>query len=279
MTDALKHANELVDDFRGNKTCSCEFCERASEILPELVAECELLQFAIKQDDDLANEQLAECERLQGELDHWQKIAAKAAATASKAIETTDVDWHKIVSEEDIQEAARELGIATGNHIREPTKMMLTAEQRAALEIAANICSENVVGDLVTVHDVHQAGITIKNLVDRSWTSIAQDSGPRYGGQIALSTERRAALAQIYSLLETMQTNASDIDSEYTFGSLMDVIRAMLSQSRPVWEITEERKAVMKSIVEQYSPQAVIIEYSIMPDEIEVIAKMLEEAK
>jgi hypothetical protein len=129
MNDVLKHANELVDDFRGNKTCSCEFCERASEILPELVAECERLQ----ENQCTPEKCYGEVARLSSELTRWQKIAAKAAATASKAIETTDVDWHKMVSEEDIQQAARELGIAAGDHIHEPTKMVLTEEQRAAL--------------------------------------------------------------------------------------------------------------------------------------------------
>ena len=162
MTDVLKQAKALIRQHNESG-----FIHRdATMLLPELVAECELLQFAIKQDDDLANEQLAECERLQGELDHWQKIAAKAAATAGNAIETTDVDWHKMVSEEDIQEAARKLGIATSDHFRGLTKMMLTQEQRAALEIACKSLWKEF--EVTMRDDIEFAGKTVRSMLAQS---------------------------------------------------------------------------------------------------------------
>ncbi len=184
----------------------------ATRLLPELVAECERLQenqctpekcygeiarlqeelkitadrAAHNAEQDAAREQI-----LREELDRWQKIAAKAAATANKAIETTDVDWHKMVSEEDIQQAARELGIATSDHIREPTKMMLTEEQQSALEIAI---------------EIYEVAIK-KNFESDSVGTILESAGLRHD---------------------------------------INVFKAMLTQSRPTWEITEGRRRAIE---------------------------------
>ena len=171
MTDVLKQANELVDDFRGNKTCSCEFCERASEILPELVAECERLQAAVKD----AEEGLT--------IAYMIGSDAKEKAMRGKA--------------------AHELGIATSDHIRDTTKMMMmTAEQRAALEYAIS--------------------------------SLEQ------------------------------------CDSEPEDPVVVEILQSMLSQSRPAWEITEERKAAIRRAHD---------EYKILPKDFAVLREMLEEAK
>ena len=199
MTDVLKQAKALIRQHNESG-----FIHRdATMLLPELVAECERLQenqctpekcygeiarlqeelkitadrAAHNTEQDAAREQI-----LREELDRWQKIAAKAAATANKAIETTDVDWHKMVSEEDIQQAARELGIATSDHIVEANQFILTKEQRAALDNA----------------------ISALELVERY-------------SEIKLADERK-------------------------------VLRSMLDQSRPAWEITEDRKIALHQV-------------------------------
>jgi hypothetical protein len=122
-----------------------------------------------------------EVAKLSSELDRWKKIAAKAAATACKAIEITGIGWHKMISEEDIQEAARELGIDTNDHIPDATKMMLTAEQRAALDFALAYMGDD-----------------------------PNDN-------------------QDFNLMESIK-----------------VVRAMLAQSQPAWEITEGRRRAIE---------------------------------
>lgn len=143
MNDVLERAQNLLIE-KNDGTAA-----RALALLPELVAECERLRqyciydpsgkiFVPEGHPELVRLR-AECERLQAnqcypgqcnecieleeslcgakkELARWQKIAAKAAATAALAIEATDIDWYQMIDDDDIQRAAKELGIAISDH-------------------------------------------------------------------------------------------------------------------------------------------------------------------
>lgn len=223
MTDVLQQAKALI--WQHNES---GFIHRnATMLLPELVAECERLQqvnqqldeqlsMKIKKEDLLPflHEKDNEIASLRSELTRWQKIAFNEKAWSlfnEKRLGCRQDISFDAVADDFREQAARELGIDTSDHIRDTTKMMMmTAEQRAALEYAIS--------------------------------SLEQ------------------------------------CDSEPEDPVAVEILQSMLAQSRPAWEITEERIVLLKSIMSQYKPNCVI-EYSIMPDEIEVIAKMLEEAK
>ena len=216
MTDVLQRAREALPLMK-------ETDDPYYETICELVAECERLQqvnqaldeqlvMKIKKEDvlPLLHERDNEIASLRSELTRWQKIAAKAAATAYKAIEITGIGWHKMISEEDIQEAARELGIDTNDHIPDATKMMLTAEQRAALDFALAYMGDD-----------------------------PNDN-------------------QDFNLMESIK-----------------VVRAMLAQSQPAWEITEGRRRAIE--LAQYGFRG--FPQDTMDASIAVLQAMIEEAK
>jgi len=170
-------------------------------------------------------------EKLKGEIARWQNLAQEYLAmvdwistgVSGKYSDIHKTNWNGIKNSEgqrfkDIYsefmgQAAQELGIAISDHIADPNKLMLTAEQRAAL------------------------GFTLGYMGDDP-----NDS-------------------QDFDLINSIK-----------------VIRSMFTRFVPVWEITEKRRAVIKSIVRQYDPKADLIEYQIISDEIDVLKTMMEEA-
>lgn len=218
MTDVLKQAKDLIKRYDESG-----FIHRnATRLLPELVAECERLR--ADNNDLVANRDATEAyidemkalrddlvkncnhlrnraQKAESELARWQKIAIDERA--GKLILTRDctqnedaADFHHRcecgyslekcpIADWWREQAARELGIATGNHIRDTTKMMLTEEQRAVLEDA----------------------------------------------------------------IDWLEVGSYDRDCDCTDGmdsDEIDVLRTMLDQSQPAWEITEGRKTALK---------------------------------
>ena len=212
-------AEAHIGDMHTLRDDLMENCNQLRARSQKAEAECERLRRGNKYLGDRWAGQSATIIDMQIELTRWQKIAAKAAATANKAIETTDVDWYKMVSEEDIQEAARELGIDGIDHIREPTKMMMTTEQRAALKL------------LLTASDPTKIG-------NFDWT---EENDAR------------------------------------------DVLRSMLTQSQPSWEITKERKVAIAAARIYTNCHAIRINDTKEEDHCDetnvVLRAMLEEAK
>lgn len=186
-------------------------------------AECERLRQDNKYLGDRWAGQSATIIDMQIELTRWQKIAKEATAEASYNDDciTDEIPLWKEAKEkikEDYREqAARELGIATSDHIRDTTKMMLTAEQRAAL---------------VSTCQIFQS-------------AIDSESGKPLSEQVMLLV------------------------------GINSTIGVMLDQSRPAWEITEERQAAIE--LAQYGfrgfPQDTI------DASIAELQEMLEEAK
>lgn len=214
MTDVLQQAKALI--WQHNES---GFIHRdATMLLPELVAECERLRQDNKYLGDRWTGQSAKIIDMQKELARWQKVAIEERAKILFYIqyEENPLEQFGLQSEEVKKKyrdrAARELGIDVGDHIRDTTKMMLTAKQRAAI--------------------------------------------------------RR--------IIEPIECMLVDHDTDPEIADAIKVLRSMLSQSRPAWEITEGRRRAIE--LAQYGfrgfPQNTMIDALIV-----VLQAMLEEAK
>ena len=221
MTDVLQQAKALI--WQHNES---GFIHRdATMLLPELVAECERWRAAASKSADMGMELCKDNKWLLSERARLEKIAIEEHAS-SMYYHFTDTPRSSFSEESEKvksryrEQAAHELGIATSDHIREPTKMMLTQEQRAALDNAI---------------EIYEVAIK-KNFESDPVGTILESAGLRHD---------------------------------------IDVFKAMLDQSRPAWEITEERQAAIE--LAQYGfrgfPQDTI------DASIEVLQDMLEECQ
>jgi hypothetical protein len=135
------------------------------------------------------------------ECQHEQQIASKDAVRC--------VRCGKMLHFEEITGRAIRTGIATSDHIREPTKMMLTKEQRAALEYA--------ISSLEQCDSEPEDPICIKIL-----QSMLDQSRPTW----EITEDRKIALHQVEMLLTGNQPK----DLHWDIRAIV-IIRAMITEA------------------------------------------------
>lgn len=102
--------------------------------IEELKTECERLW-------GIVNESSVQLAKERAELARWQKLARGDRA---RMLMMEYNSWHESPKDLDdfMEQATQELGIPSSEHVSDNTKMMLTKEQRAALEAAIDMISE-----------------------------------------------------------------------------------------------------------------------------------------
>lgn len=248
MTDVLQRAREALPFMK-------ETDDPYYETICELVAECERLQqvnqaldeqlvMKIKKEDvlPLLHERDNEIASLRSELTRWQKIAIEERA--GKLILIKDctqnedaADFHHRcecgyslekcpIADWWREQAARELGapdeqVGTGVFLIEANQTFTDDDAARILKITETYlmdcdCAE-CRADVAVMMKFHDAVLARRSL----------------------TAEQRAALEYAISSLE-------QCDSEPEDPVAVEILQSMLAQSRPAWEITEERQAAIE---------------------------------
>jgi hypothetical protein len=235
MTDVLDRAKALdVREIDINDNNLIIVDPEYKTILPGLVAECERLQ---SEYDNLRSSMIVidghrKIIELQEELTRWQKIAIEERAKILFYIqyEENPLEQFGLQSEEVKKkyrdQAARELGapdeqVGTGVFLIEANQTFTDDDAARILKITETYlmdcdCAE-CRADVAVMMKFHDAVLARRSL----------------------TAEQRAALEYAISSLE-------QCDSEPEDPVAVEILQSMLAQSRPAWEITEERQAAIE---------------------------------
>lgn len=151
--------------------------------------------------------------------------------------------------------------ISSSDHIAAANKLMLTKEQREALEAACQVFQAAI--DRMEGKPLTEA-ITLLVGINSTFSKMLSNSIEPI---CCLTPEQRVALEAIRDLV-TSATRSEHIDAA------VDVLDSLLASAKPTWEVTEERKTAIDWVIEALTEEGLDAFY-----EVGVLRAMLEETK
>lgn len=243
MSDILERAKEARDQMYMEECVSADFCAKIAKILPELIAECENIRL----------EQAAKIAELEGWL-----IEERAKCIYGGLLSPTFEKWYAEIAEDglgpnhaELESMARESlagKIGSSDHIPDATKMILTKEQRGALQtsmvLIGHAISNNESSDHPENTILETAGLRSDYAIVGNMLASSQEATTRPTG---LTNKQRAAIQRVIDYMNHMYP----ISSPY-FGCTDDVacLRALLA-SPPAWEATAERQEALRVVLKE----------------------------